>query len=130
MPSSCALFADLQSVHGFRCYDSRAPNVKCQRVLVLAVCLVTFLSRQLLAYFACAGAGADRAGVADDERVGGPLERLEERSFHRRRDRRHGRDLDDALQETAENVARTQSQFRTVPHSAAVMFRSRKSFRF
>ena len=27
--------ADLQSVHGFRCYDNIAPNAKCQRVLVL-----------------------------------------------------------------------------------------------
>jgi len=34
--------ADLQSVHGFRCYDNIAPNAKCQRVLVLAVCLVLF----------------------------------------------------------------------------------------
>jgi len=33
-------WADLQSVHGFRCYDSIAPNTKCQRVLVLALCLV------------------------------------------------------------------------------------------
>ena len=32
--------ADLQSVYGFRCYDNIAPNVKCQRVLVLALCLV------------------------------------------------------------------------------------------
>ena len=45
--------ADLQSVHGFRCYDNVAPsvlaidahdsiveNAKCQRVLVLALCLV------------------------------------------------------------------------------------------
>jgi len=30
----------LQSVHGFRCYDNTAPNAKCQRVLVLALCLV------------------------------------------------------------------------------------------
>ena len=29
-------WADLQSVHGFRCYDNIAPNAKCQRVLVLA----------------------------------------------------------------------------------------------
>jgi len=29
-------WADLQSAHGFRCYD----NAKCQRVLVLALCLV------------------------------------------------------------------------------------------
>ena len=27
-------WADLQSVHGFRCYDNIAPNAKCQRVLV------------------------------------------------------------------------------------------------
>ena len=38
---SCALLgADLQSVHGFSCYDNIAPNAKCWRVLVLAVCLV------------------------------------------------------------------------------------------
>jgi len=33
-------WADLQSVSGFRCYDDIAPNAKCQRVLVLALCLV------------------------------------------------------------------------------------------
>jgi len=33
-------WADLQSVHGFRCYDNIAPNAGCQRVLVLALCLV------------------------------------------------------------------------------------------
>ena len=26
-------------MHGFRCYDNIAPNAKCQRVLVLGVCL-------------------------------------------------------------------------------------------
>ena len=31
---------DLQSVHGFSCCDSIEPNAKCQRVLVLALCLV------------------------------------------------------------------------------------------
>ena len=31
---------NLQSVHGFRCNDNIAPNAKCQRVLVLALCLV------------------------------------------------------------------------------------------
>jgi len=31
-------WADLQSVHGFRCCDNREPNAKCQRVL--ALCLV------------------------------------------------------------------------------------------
>jgi len=38
--------ADLQSLHGFRCYDNIAPNAKCQRVrvLVLALCLVVILS--------------------------------------------------------------------------------------
>jgi len=29
-------WAELQSVHGFRCYDNIVPNAKCQRVLVLA----------------------------------------------------------------------------------------------
>ena len=33
-------WADLQSVHGFRCYDNITLNAKCQRVLLLAVCLV------------------------------------------------------------------------------------------
>ena len=36
-------WADLQSVHEFYCYDNIAPNAKCQRVLVLAVCLVQLL---------------------------------------------------------------------------------------
>jgi len=31
---------DLQSVHGLRCYYSIVRNAKCQRVLVLALCLV------------------------------------------------------------------------------------------
>ena len=30
-------WADLQSVHGFCCYDNKEPNVKCQQVLVLAL---------------------------------------------------------------------------------------------
>jgi len=33
-------WADLQLVHGFHCYDNKAPNTKCQRVLVLALCLI------------------------------------------------------------------------------------------
>ena len=37
-----ALLVDLQSLHGFHCYDNIAPNAKCQRVLVLALCLVYF----------------------------------------------------------------------------------------
>ena len=37
-------WAHLQSVHDrFRCYDNIAPNAKCQRVLVLALCLVTIV---------------------------------------------------------------------------------------
>ena len=32
-------WADLQSVHGFRRHDNIAPNAKCQRVLVLTLCL-------------------------------------------------------------------------------------------
>jgi len=34
--------ADLQSMHGFRCYDNIAPNAKYQQVLVLAICLVSY----------------------------------------------------------------------------------------
>ena len=34
-------WADLQSVHGFRCYNNIALNGKCQRVFVIALCLVT-----------------------------------------------------------------------------------------
>jgi len=33
-------WADLRLVHGIRCYDNRSPNAKCQRVFVLALCLV------------------------------------------------------------------------------------------
>jgi len=36
-------WADLQLVHGFHCCDNIAPNAKCQRLLVLAVCLVCFV---------------------------------------------------------------------------------------
>jgi len=36
-------WADLQLVHRFRCYDNTALNTKCQRVLVLALCLVVVL---------------------------------------------------------------------------------------
>jgi len=36
-------WADLQSVHGFHCYDNIIPNEKCQRLLVLALCLVCLL---------------------------------------------------------------------------------------
>jgi len=36
-------WADLQSVHGFRCYDNIAPNTKCQRVLVLALWLLCWV---------------------------------------------------------------------------------------
>ena len=41
----CPLFvhygADLQSVHEFRCCGNIVPNAKCQRVLVLALCMVS-----------------------------------------------------------------------------------------
>jgi len=36
-------WADLQSVHGFRCYGNIMPKVKCHRVLVLALCLVMII---------------------------------------------------------------------------------------
>jgi len=35
-------WVDLQSVHRFCCYDNIAPNAKCQRVLVLTLCLVSY----------------------------------------------------------------------------------------
>jgi len=38
-------WANLQSVHGFRCYGSIAPNAECQRVLVLALCLIVICTR-------------------------------------------------------------------------------------
>jgi len=37
-------WVDLQSVRRFRCYDNIAPNVKCQRVLVSALCLVPLVN--------------------------------------------------------------------------------------
>jgi len=36
-------WADLQSVHGFRCYDNIVPNVKCQQVLVLTHRVINFI---------------------------------------------------------------------------------------
>jgi len=39
-------WADLQSVHGFRCYGNIAPNAKCQRVQTLkltALQIITFM---------------------------------------------------------------------------------------
>jgi len=42
-PLAVHCWADFQSVHGFRCCDSIAPNAKCQRVLVLDPCLVYLL---------------------------------------------------------------------------------------
>ena len=38
-------WADLQSMHGFRCYDNT--NAKCQRVLVLALCLVVICTKKV-----------------------------------------------------------------------------------
>jgi len=37
-------WADLQSVHEFRSCDNIAPNAKCQRVLVLVLCLVVIVT--------------------------------------------------------------------------------------
>ena len=39
-PLAVQCWADLQLVHGFRCYDNIALKAKCQQVLVLALCLV------------------------------------------------------------------------------------------
>ena len=41
-------WADLQSMHGLRCYDNMRTNAKCQRVLVLALCLVYRRARMSL----------------------------------------------------------------------------------
>jgi len=42
-PVAVHYWVDLQSVHGFLCYDNIAPNAKCLRVLVLALYLVKIL---------------------------------------------------------------------------------------
>ena len=42
-PLAVHYWVDLQSVHEFRCYENIVPNAKCQRVLVLALCLVYFV---------------------------------------------------------------------------------------
>ena len=43
-------WADLQSLHRFHCYDSIAPNAKCQQVLVLALCLVVVINTDDASY--------------------------------------------------------------------------------
>jgi len=40
-PLAVHYWADLQSVHGFHCYDNIAPNVKRQQVVVLTLCMIT-----------------------------------------------------------------------------------------
>ena len=40
VPSSCALLGRFAIGAGFRCHDNIAPNAKCERMLVLALCLV------------------------------------------------------------------------------------------
>jgi len=45
-------WTDLQSVYGFCCYDSIAPKAKCQRVLVLGLCLVYIFGRPFVTRFA------------------------------------------------------------------------------
>ena len=39
-------WADLQSVHVLRCYDNIAPSAKCQRMFVLALCLVIMAAQR------------------------------------------------------------------------------------
>jgi len=54
-------WADLQSVHGFHCCDNKAPNAKCQWVLVLVmflvsvvvVCIASYTSFAILWTFVC-----------------------------------------------------------------------------
>ena len=45
MPLVVHCWMDLQSVHGFRCCDNIVLNAKCQRVLVLALCVVSICLR-------------------------------------------------------------------------------------
>jgi len=42
--------AGLQSMHGFCCYNNIAPNAKCHRLLVLALCLVSCIVRTDIKY--------------------------------------------------------------------------------
>ena len=63
--------ADLQSMHRFHCCDSITPNAKCQRVLVLALCLVHVVI--MLAFGVSFGSQSDTAGAATCRR---PLQRL------------------------------------------------------
>jgi len=62
-------WADLQSVYGFRCYDSIVPNAtnaKCQRVLALAVCLVLLAPPMWISlYDAVFKVGVSEARVKD-----------------------------------------------------------------
>ena len=51
LPSSCALLGRLQLVRGYRYHDNVAPNAKCQRVLVLALCLVDICGRYFVRQF-------------------------------------------------------------------------------
>jgi len=45
-------WADLQSsVHWFRCYDNYSPNARCQRVLVLVLCVV--YTEMIMACYKC-----------------------------------------------------------------------------
>ena len=46
-------WADLQSVHGFRCYDNMARMAKCQRVLVLALRLVDISDQRQIIVIGC-----------------------------------------------------------------------------
>ena len=43
-------WADLQLMHGFHCCNNIAPNAECHRVLVLALCLVCYLSLSAIAF--------------------------------------------------------------------------------
>jgi len=43
-PQVVHYWADLQSMHGFHYCDNIVPNTKCQRVLVLTLCLVSYIN--------------------------------------------------------------------------------------
>jgi len=59
---------DLQSAHGFRCYDNIPPNAKCQRVLVLALCPVLCAANNF--YLVLCPIAPDRGDATAEEMLG------------------------------------------------------------
>ena len=53
MPLVAHYWADLQLVHGFRCYDYIMPNAKCQRVLVWLSLWSPYVIGQTIIFLPC-----------------------------------------------------------------------------